>query len=85
MHKHTSADSNYSSSDAGNVSGSDTSVGSDKDDKDPSEEFDERELGDCGDLESVNCHDERETWTPILSLSESGSYAKTFYILQMCA
>jgi hypothetical protein len=78
VQKHTSADSNYSSRDAGNLSGSDTSIGSDKDDEDPGEEFDERELGDCGDLESINCHDETETWTPILSLSESVSYATLF-------
>ena len=80
VHKHTDADSNYSSSsDAGNVSGSDTSVGSKEDEskedeEDPGEEFDERELDDCGDLESINCHDETETRTPILSLSESVSY-----------
>ncbi len=84
VHKHTDADSNYSSSsDAGNVSGSDTSVGSKEDEskedeEDPGEEFDKRELDDCGDLESINCHDETETRTPILSLSESGSYANMF-------
>jgi hypothetical protein len=83
-HKHTDADSNYSnSSDAGKVSGSDTSVGSkddesNEDEEDPGEEFDERELGDCGDLESINCHDETETRTPILSLSESVSYETLF-------
>ena len=81
VHKHTDVDSNYSSSDAGNVPGSDTSVWSDDDDEDPSEEFDERELGDCGELESINCHDETETQTPILSLSESVSYAAMFYFI----
>jgi hypothetical protein len=79
VHKHSDADSNYSSSsDAGNVSGLDASVGSNEDDKDPGEEFDERELDDCGDLESINCHDETETRTPILSLSESVSYETLF-------
>ena len=79
VHKHTDADSNYSSSsDAGNVSGLDTSVGSNEDEEDPGEEFDERELGDCGDLESINCHDETETRTPNLSLSESVSYESLF-------
>ena len=78
VHKHTDVDPNYNSSDAGNVSGSDTSVRSDEDDDDPGEEFDERELGDCGELESINCHDETETRTPILSLSESVSYAAMF-------
>ena len=79
VHKHTDADSNYSnSSDAGNVYGSDASVGSKEDEEDPGEEFDERELDDCGDLESINCHDETETRTPILSLSESGSYETLF-------
>ena len=79
VHKHTDADSNYSnSSDAGNVSGSDTSVGSKEDEEDPGEEFEERELDDCGDLESINCHDETETRTPILSLSESVSYETLF-------
>jgi len=79
VHKHNDADSNYSSSsDAGNVSGLDTSVRSNEDDEDPGEEFDERELGDCGDLESINCHDETETRTPILSLSESVSYETLF-------
>ena len=76
--KHTDVDSNYSCSDAGNVSGSDTSVVSDEDDEEPGEEFDENELGDCGELESINCHDKKENWTPTLSLSESVSYATMF-------
>ena len=72
--KHTD-DNSYHSSDEGNVSGSDFSLGSDDD---PGEEFDDRELGAFGDLECINCHDETETQTPILSLSDSGIYAKTF-------
>jgi hypothetical protein len=72
--KHTD-DNSYHSSDKGNVSASDFSVGSDDD---PSEDFDDRELGAFGDLECINCHDKTETWTPILSLNESGIYAITF-------
>ena len=67
-------DGNTPDEDSGSVS----SVGSNQDDEDPGEEFDERELGDCGVLESINCHDETETRTPILSLSESVPYETLF-------
>ncbi len=59
-------------------SGSDTSVGSNQDDEDPVEEFDERELDACGDLESINCHGKTETQTQLLSLSESVPYETLF-------
>jgi len=49
-HKHTHENSIHIS-DAGNVSGSDVSVGSDDD---PGGEFDERELGDCCELKWIN-------------------------------
>ena len=73
-HKHTNENSHHRS-DAGNVLGLDVSVGSNDD---PREEFDERELDDCGELLWIHSQDETETRTPILSLSESGRHAKMF-------
>ena len=78
-YKHTDSNSSHSSH-AGTVSGSDVSVGFDDD---PGEEFDEREPDACGELEWINCHNETENRTPILSLSESGSYGKTFNSLNV--
>ena len=49
-HKNTDENSNHSN-DAGNASWSDVSIGSSDD---PGEEFDERELGVCGELEWIN-------------------------------